>query len=458
MNIAVEHLPDCKAKLTIEIGPDIVESERKGLVRAFASQAKLPGYRPGKIPAAVVEKKFAAQINEELTDRLMRRAWAEADEKENLGILGVAGVERQMFEADGAFSLVAEVVTQPQIDLPDYGEIPVEVPKLEVTDENIDNVLERMRQNFAEFEDVEGRALRKGDVAVISYAGFLEDRPLSEIVEEEQTPLAASDEYWVKVPESEEDRSFLPGFGEQLEGLEIDGEKEVAITLPEDLGVEALDGKDVRYEVTVTGIKEQQLPEIDDELAGKVEEGKTLEEVRESIKAQMEVEQENQRRELITNQILNHLTGSAEFELPEHILFNETQRHVNQMVMQGYQSGMGQEQIEESQEDILNSASARAKSSVKATFLLEKIAEKEDISVSDDELSRQVMMMAAQSGRPVKKFARELRERNGFGEIRHDLLISKVLEFLRGNVSVTEVDPPAETDADGEPESGDSES
>ena len=446
MNISVERLPDCKARLNIEIPSDVVENERKGVVAAYSAQAKLPGYRPGKTPKAVIERKYSAQINEEVQDRLLRMAWTEAEQKESLGIIGIGQIDRQIFEADGTFAIEAEVVTQPEVDVPDYSEIAVEVPKMEVSDENIDNVLERMRENFAEFETVEGRSLQGGDIAVVEYEATHDGTPLVEILNDDakDTPIAQSEEYWIKIPAEGEEETFLPGFGAQLDGLNAGDEKDVEISLEEDFRIEELAGKDVVYKTKVKEIKEQVLPEITDELVEKVEPGKTVEEFRESVREQMGQQQESQKEEIITNQILSHLTGSAEFELPQHIVFNETQRQVNQMVMQGYQQGMAQDQIEENQEALLESAQVRASSSIKATFILEKIAEKESIVVDDDEVTRQVMMMAAQQQRPVKKVARELQKENGFANIRHDLLISKVLEFLRGNATITEVDPPAE--------------
>jgi trigger factor len=130
------------------------------------------------------------------------------------------------------------------------------------------------------------------------------------------------------------------------------------------------------------------------------------------------------------------------FDLPEHIVFNETQRQVNEMVGRGYEQGMSEGDIEQNQEDFLKNAETQAKNNVKTMFILDEIAEKEGITVSDDELSQRVYMMAMQQRRPVKKVARELNQQKAFPEIRHDILISKTLDFLRENAVVTEVDPP----------------
>ena len=150
------------------------------------------------------------------------------------------------------------------------------------------------------------------------------------------------------------------------------------------------------------------------------------------------------RNQVIDNQILAHLNDEMTFDLPQHIVFNETQRQVNQLVSRGYEQGMSEGDIEENQEDLMKSAETQAKNNVKTMFILEEIAQKEGISASQEEVSQRVMMMAQQQRRPVKKLARELRENNGFENIHQDIVISKTIEFLRSNAKVTEVDAPAE--------------
>lgn len=441
MTISVEKLPECKARVSVEIPPSEVSTERDRIVAAYAAQARIPGFRPGKAPKSAVEKRYGKQINEEASERLVSQAVQKASTDEKIEIIGISKVESELFGPDGSFAWAAEVVIAPEFQLPDYEKIPVEVPRNEVSDEQIEDVLKRMQQNQAEFVDVEGRAVAKGDVAVISWKASLDGQPLNDAIEEDVAQLAESEEYWVKLPAEGEDDNFLPGFAEQLEGLSIDEQKDITVTLPDEFQPESLQGKEVVFATTLKGIKEQQLPEIDDELAAKVSEGKTLEEVREDIREGLKGESEKMRQNLITNQILAHVGQNLEFELPEHLVFNETQRQVNDMVNESYQRGADQSLIEEHQSEILENAQARAKVNLKTTFILEKIAEAESISATDEELSRQIAMMAAQSRRPVKKVMRELRDQKAIGNLRHDIMIGKVIEFLRDKVELTEVDP-----------------
>jgi trigger factor len=211
----------------------------------------------------------------------------------------------------------------------------------------------------------------------------------------------------------------------------------------EDFPVEVVAGKTVQYDIKVTQVKERELPTLDDEHA-KAMGAESLEELKGKVSEQFKQQQEQARNQIIDNQVLAHLNDEMAFDLPQHIVFNETQRQVNQMVSRGYEQGLSEGEIEENQEDLMKSAETQAKNNVKTMFILEEIAQKEGITASQEEVSQRVMMTAQQQRRPVKKLARELRDNNGFENISQDIVISKTIEFLRSNAKVSEVEAPAE--------------
>lgn len=441
MNISVERLPECKARLSAAIPAETVKKTRREIVSAYTTQAKVPGFRPGKIPVAVIEKRFAGPIEDELKDRLARSAYAEARTKEDLIILGIAEVEREVFEADGSYMLAVEVVTEPEIEIGNYKGIPVEVTKMEVTEEMINGYLDNTRKQQATPQDSD-KAAGPGDLAVISYVATLEGEPLADKLEAEAGPLASGDDHWVDLPEEgAEPREFIPGLAAAVVGLSAGETKTFDATYAEDFPVAAVAGKTVSYEVTVKQVKERQLPELNDDFAKAIG-ADSVDALRERVRSQFEMQRERMRSQIIDNQILGHLNQDATFDLPQHIVFNETQRQVNQMVSRGYEQGMTESDIQENQEDLLKNAETQAKNNVKTMFILDEIAKAEGITVDDNEMSQRVAMIAYQQRRPIKKVARELRDRNAFGEIRQDILISKTIEFLRANATVTEVDPP----------------
>ena len=441
MNITVERLPECKARLSAAIPAETVTRTRREIVSAYANQAKVPGFRPGKIPTAVIEKRFADSIEGELKDRLARSAYVEANRKESLAILGISQVEREQFEADGSYMLAVEVVTEPEVEVPEYKGIKVDVAKMEVTDEMIDNYLDNTRKQHAQPVDVD-QAARPGDLAVVNYTATLDGQPLSELVEGEVGPLATGSDHWVDLPEEgQEPREFIPGLASAVLGMSKGETKTFDATFAEEFPVEVVAGKTVSYEVTVTQVKARELPELNDAFAATL--GlESLEQLKERVRGQFEQQRERMRVQVIDNQILATLTKDASFEVPQHIVFNETQRQVNQMVSRGYQQGMSEEDITKNQEDLIRSAEEQAKNNVKVMFLLDQIADKEGITVSDDELTQHVAMIAYRQGRPLKKVAREFRDREAFGELRHDIRINKTIALLRENAVLNEVDAP----------------
>lgn len=441
MNISVERLPECKARLSAEIPAEEVRKTRREIVSAYANQAKVPGFRPGKIPTAVVEKRFADSIEGELKDRLARSAYNEARIKESLTILGISQVEREQFEGDGSYLLAVEVVTEPEVQVPDYKGIAVEVTKMEVTDEMISNYLDNTRKQHAKPVDVD-RAAGAGDLAVVNYEATLDGEPLADKVEKEVGPLASGTDHWVDLPEEgEEPREFIPGLSAAIVGMSAGQTKTFDATFAADFPVEVVAGKTVSYTITLTQVKERDLPALDDAFANSLG-VESLEELKNRVRGQFEQQRESMRARVIDNQILARLNQDASFEVPQHIVFNETQRQVNQMVSRGYEQGMTEEDFTKNQDDLFKNAEQQALQNVKTMFLLDQIAAAEKITVSDEELSRHVTMIAYRQGRPLKKVARELRDRNAFPELRHDIRVSKTIAFLRENAVITEVEAP----------------
>ena len=450
MNITVERLPECKVRLSAEIPAESVASTRREIVSAFSRQAKVPGFRPGKIPISVIEKRFADSIDGELKDRLARSAYAEARTSKSIAILGIAQVERDEIDAEGTYRLDVEVVTEPEVEIPEYEGLVVEVPKMEVREEDIDGFLLSSRRNRSTKTAVD-RAAAPGDVVVISYTGTIDGLPVAEQVEGEPGPIAGDENHSVTLPlEGEPPRHFIPGLAEALVGMSGGEKKTHEAVFPDDFPMENIAGKTIRYEISVGEVLEVEVPELDDSFAASFGVS-SVEELREGVRAQFEHQRQQTRVQVIDNQILGKLSQDASFELPAHIVFNETQNQVNRMVARGYEQGMSHEDIEQQQEDLIRSAEQQARNNVKVMFLLDQIAEKEGITASDQEVVDHIGRLAQQHGRPVKKVFRELRESDGIERARHDIRISKTVAFLREHAEVKEIDPPADGGAAAEP-------
>jgi trigger factor len=437
MNIVVERQPKCLATLRVEVPADKVAAERTQLVQFYTSRARLPGFRPGKAPRAVIEKRFQKEIGEELESRLIREGIDEALKREELRVLEIHGPQAPAHHVDGAFSFSAQLVLAPEFTLPDYKGIPVKVPRAEVTDEILERNLAMIRERHAEFRDIAGRPAANGDFAVIDFTSTLDGRPIEEALGRPAGILAGRDGYWVKLDPG----SFLPGFCAALEGAEPGTARDIPLALPGDFPIEELRSREVVFHVTLKELKEQVLPEIDQALVDRVAPGRPLEGFREFIREQLALEFERRISEAKVSQVVEFLNRHTDFELPDELLTAETQTQADAMVERGLGAGMSNEEIEAQQHEIFAAAGQQARVNLRTNFILAEIARAENLSVSDKELLNRIAAIAHQRRVPLKKFVKDLKEAGRIGGIRNSMLIAKTIDFVVGQANVEETEP-----------------
>lgn len=441
MNIRLEKKEKCLAALSVEVPADKVTEERNKVLKAFATQARIPGFRPGKAPKSVIEKSHGADITQEVESRLIQNSFQEAlKEHQDLKVLTVKNPENVTHQADGSFTFDAVLITAPEITLPEYKGLDIEVPKAGVPDEVVDQNLEQLRQRFADYEDIEDRGAEKGDLAIIDYTATIDGKPLDEVGGEQAKPLASNEGYWIRI----EEEAFFPGFTDALIGTKANDEKEITVTLPEDFPIETIRAKEAVFAVKVTGIKSETLPELDDEFAGKIEAGKSLDDIKALIRDDLELRQTRQLEEIKINGVLAKLNDLVDFDVPEEFLQSETQGQADSMVREGMESGMSEDEVAERQAGLFEEAQVRAKSSLKTNFLLTEIAEKEEFKVENSEVLKRVTIMAKEAKKPVKSFMKELQKSGQLGNIRQNMLFSKAIDFLVEHANVKEVEPETE--------------
>ena len=445
MQVQVESLPNCVAALHVELPPERVDKERESILRDFQGAARLPGYRPGKAPRGIVEARYKKEINEELQRKLVGTATREAIAEKKLRVLQVSDVEQVHLGQDRSLSFTAKVITAPDFELPAYQGLTVRVPSPEITDENVDAALESLRQRLADFSDITDRGLAMDDFCVLDFAGRVDGQPVSEAVPSAPKELAGKEGFWIKLgPET-----LLPGFSDKLVGATAGETRDFTLDVPEDFPLEDLKGKKIDYTVKVRELKKQELPALDDEFAGKVVPGKTLAELRDMARAQLTTERTTQIEELKRQQILAQLNGGTTFELPADFVRGETRRIMGDIVKQNQERGVSDEEIRENEPTIVENAGAAARDRLKGAFILTRIAEKEGIKVTREEMEARLQAMAARYGMTREKLVKSLQEREAFGQIEEELLLGKTLAFLSQNatvetVALSEVEAPVE--------------
>ena len=435
MKVEVEKHPGLVSKLQIELPPEDVAKEWDAIANSFARVAKIPGYRPGKAPRAVIDKRFRKEIQEELTKKLVSKSYHEAVEREQLRVASLTNIEDVQFGENKSMRFRATVVTAPEFELPDYKQIPVQVPDTKVSDVDVDEALDRLRDQSADFVDVPARGLEMGDFAVLDFDGSVESKPISEIAPQASKNLYGGKKFWLHLAAD----NFLPKFCEQLIGQKPGETRLVIVHFPEDFMVKELAGKKADYAVTLRDIKEKVLPAVDDAFAAKLVPGKTLADLRQMIEHDIEHAKEHDAERAKESQIVKFLHEQTQFELPPALLQNETRRALAELVQQNRERGVTDEMLKEKEKELIDGAASLAGHRLKTNFILHRIAEREKIQVMKEDIDFRLKQEAARYDISLEKMRKELQQKDALDDVAEQILLGKTLDFLKVNVSVETV-------------------
>ena len=439
MNVQLENLPNCITTLRVELPAEQVSQAWDEIARNYLQHARIPGFRPGKAPRLVVESKFKKEIKEEVQRKLLTESCREAIAEKQLRVLSLADVQDVELSPDKTLRYTATLITAPVFELPEYKGLSVTVPPTDVTDEEVKEGIERLREQAADFIDVPERTLQMDDYVVIDYTGTLDGKPVHEAVSGAGKPLSGNTDFWVKMtPES-----FLPGFCEAIAGTAIGETREFDVEVPADFPVTELLGRKIHYAVTIKEIKTRVLPELDDAFAAKIADGKTLAEVetlaREELKRIKLHEAEGEKR----NQIVKQLIAKVECELPESMLRSETQQMLSEIVRENQSRGVPDSVLKENSRELITSASETARERLKGTFILIRIAEKEGIKLEKQDVDRRLAGLAARHNIEPEKLRNDMDKAGTFDRFCEEILTGKVLDFLSSSVSISISTPEA---------------
>jgi len=432
VNVTVENLAPCKKLVRVEVEAQQVDQTFDSIAKDFQRQASLPGFRPGKAPRDMVLRKYEKDILDETKRKLISDSYRKAVDEQKLDVLGYPDIEEVDFGRGKPLQFTATIETAPEFELPDYKGLAVKKEARTVTDEDIVRAIDALRQQQVNFKTVE-RPTQTGDIAVVNYTGTVDGKPVSDIAPTAKG-LTEQKGFWVEM----QPQGFIPGFADQLLGAKAGDKRTVTVEFPKDfVQTELVDKKGV-YEVEVVEVKEKIMPALDDAFA-KSYGAENLEKLREGVRRDLENELTYSTSKNIRNQLVRGLLGRVNFELPETAVAQETRNVVYDLVRENQKRGISRETIEQEKDKIYSAATQGARERVKVAFLLQKIAEKEEIKVSQEEIGRRVQTLAAMYQIPPDKFVKDLQKRNGLVEIYDQVMNEKVLDFLQQNAKIEEV-------------------
>jgi trigger factor len=420
--------------MRVEVEAQKVDEAFEAVTKDFRREANLPGFRPGKAPREMVLRKYEKEIEEQAKRQLISEAYKKAVEEQKLDVLGYPDIEEIQFGRGQPLQFAATIETTPEFELPEYKGLPVRRELRVVTDADVERALTLLRDQRVSFKTVE-RPLQAGDIAVVNYTGTCEGQPITEIAPTAKG-LTEQKGFWVEAKPN----SFIPGFADQLLGAKAGDKRTINVDFPPDFVTTQLAGKKGVYEVEVVEVKEKVLPPLDDEIA-KAYGAENIEKLQAGVRRDLENELKFKQDKALRTDLLRALMGRVAFELPETAVARETRNVVYDLVSENAKRGVSREVIEQQKEQIYSAAARNAKERVKLQFLLQKIAEKEDIKVSQEEIATRVHYLAGLYQIPPDKFVKDLQKRNGMIEVYDEIMNEKVIEFLQKNAQIEDVTP-----------------
>lgn len=423
MSLQVEKLEGNMAKLTIEVAEDVFEKAVEEAYQRNKNRLSVPGFRKGKVPRKMLEQMYGRDIfYEDAANIVIPSEYAKAVDECTEDIVSQPEIDVEQLEAGKPFIFTAEVALKPEVTLGKYKGVEVEKADLEVSDEEVNEAIDKEREQNARTVSVEDRAVKSGDVVTLDFEGFV-DGVAFDGGKGENYPLTIGS------------NTFIPGFEDQLIGAEIDKETEVNVTFPEDYQAKELAGKPALFKCTVKEIKEKELPELDDEFASEVSEFDTLAEYKEDVKKNLAERKAEDAKAEKEEKVVDAIIADAKMDIPEPMITTQQRQMMDDFARRIQMQGISIDQYFQftgtTREALMEQIKPQAEKRIKSRLVLEAVAKAEGIEASDDEYNEELKKMAED----YKMELDELEDMVGEYEkkaVREDICIRKAVDLVVG--------------------------
>ncbi len=406
----------CKHALEISVPAEEVEQETGRVVAKVRERAKIPGFRPGKVPASLVRKQFAGDIRQQVLESLIPKYLEKEFQAEELHPVGRPDITDIHFHEGEPLRFKAEFEVLPQIELKEYKGASVPYHDPDVTDEDVAKRIEELRDQKAEYVNVDPRPIEDGDYAVVSIesTGGVEGEP----VKQDELTLHIGSE------------DTFQAFTENLRGLTPGDEKDFDVSYPEDYGQKKLAGRTVHFHAHVKGIRRKELPELNDEFAQDLGDYRNLDELRDAVRKAIFAQRQFEAQQDAKNKLIEKLVDEHDFPVPEVFVENQIKSRVEQTLRGLAAEGVDPRSLQLDWKKVKETQRDKALREVKASMLLSRIAEREAIHATRDEVDREVERIARQQREPVAAVHMRFEKDGTLGRIANQIQTEKTLSFL----------------------------
>ncbi len=412
----------CRRELDLEIPAEEVTKATERVAKELARVARVPGFRPGKAPISLIKRRFADDIKGEVLQSLVPERVEKAVVEQKLSPVSQPQVDKLDFNEGQPLKFRAVFEVLPEFGLGTYKGLEIEMPPMDVTDEDVNKALEETRERAAAFAPVEGRALENGDFAQLKLVGTPADGG---------EPINA-DSVLCHVGAEE----TMEPFNTSLRGANIGDHKEFDVEYPADYPDEKLAGKKFHYAADVTGIKTKKLPELNDEFAKDVSDAATLEELKTKIRESLVHQRDHRQRDLQRERVIAELVKLHDFPVPESLVESQMDVRLERMVRSLAQQGVDPRAVNLDWSALRGRQQDRAKDDVKAELIIDRIASTEKIDVTDEEVEHELEHVASHSGESVEAIRARLTKQGALDRMKAKLRSDKTLDWLAQNANV----------------------
>lgn len=416
MKSTVQDINPVKKKITIEVPLDDVAKERERVLASMAKKARLPGFRPGKAPRSVVERHYGEDIQADVMNKLIANAYYQAVQEHKISPVDLPEIGDISHAKGAPLSFSATVEVRPNIELGTYDSIEVKESSVTVSDEEVDQTINRLREMYAQLEVVEGRPAEKGDTLIMDFEGFREGKSIEG---------AKASDYMLALGSG----NLIPGFEDQLAGINKGEKKEVSVTFPGDYTNKDLAGKDALFNVTVKEIKRAVMPEVNDDFAKDIGNHNTVEELRVRIREDIEARKRDELASAQREELLSKLVDAHTFDVPAGMVERELQAMVRQQALRIARQGMDAKSFDA--ENYREERRPLAERRIRGLLILDAVSERENVTVSDEELSAELQVLSRKAGQPVEAIKKYYEsQEGGMDNLRSSLIQEKTLTLL----------------------------
>jgi len=434
VNISVQDQTITRKNLVVTLDPSEVAAEHTATVAEFSRMARIPGFRPGKAPADMIAKRFGKDIADEFKQKVLAKAYRAGLAESKLDVIQLIDATPGEIAADKPAEIRFVLDIRPDFALPDYVGLPTEIGSIEASDSEVEQVIEQMRSERADFKVAE-RPSQKGDFVQLSYEGTIDGKPVLEIAPDKQI-YGKVPQTWEEVEGSQE--GVIPGLGKFLGGLKTGDKRDIEIEFPTDFPlVPALAGAKASYAVEILEVRERVLPPLD-EAFFQAHQADSMETLQSSVRNNLKMQKEYQNKTAQRRQVTDAILSKVDFDVPVSLVEAETQNVLRQFIEENMRRGVAQEQFEKDKKELYEGARKSATSRVKTQLILAKIAEKEGLQVTEADINAFIYRESMRGGTSADKLVKQLtKDRDQLRAVQQNIIFDKAVEFLVSKATVS---------------------